>query len=286
MLNPLLSIIIPTFNAESTIERAIDSICSQRYQNWEIWIVDGDSSDNTISAVKTYATVDQRVRYISKPDKGIYDAMNAGIQLATGDWLYFLGSDDRLYSGDIIEKIFSNERVRESDILYGNVFSNEKAIHGKFDAAKLVRMPVPHQAMFFRKTVFERLGGYNVSCQCRADYLKTIELFFDKSIRWKYVNETIAYYARGGHSDTVYDTEFDRILESTFLKYFSDSLDQRQIYRGMLYAVPYNLKKGSLIKALRFIWNSGKTVEYIPHIIHGLKQRFFFHENTHCVRRF
>ena len=227
-----------------------------------------------LTQLKIMPRKDQRIKYISKPDKGIYDAMNKGISLAEGEWLYFVGSDDQLYNKSVLDKVFTNINVEESDILYGNVLSNGKVMHGEFSAAKLVKKPIPHQAIFYRKAVFLKHGGYDVGCQCRADYLKTIELFFENGIRWKYINEIIAHYARGGYSDSVYDTRFDEIIEEVFLKYFSGSLNRKKIYEGMLHTVPYNLKKGSVIRALRFVWNSGKTIEYLPHIAHGLKHRF------------
>ena len=273
MCSPLVSIVIPTFNSERTLRRAIDSVVGQNCQNWEVWVVDGCSTDRTVDTIRDYALADRRIQYVSESDDGIYDAINKGIQLARWKWLYFMGCDDELYDDQTLNEVFSGDSTEDYDILYGNVFSNKEIIHGKFSPEKLVKTPIPHQAMFYRRTIFQRYGGYDISCRCRADYLKTVELFFEEGIRWKYIKHTIAHYARGGYSDSVYDIEFDNMLEKTFLRCFGRSLERKKIYEGMLWTVPYNLEQGSLIKAIRFIWNSRKIVEYLPHIAYGLKQR-------------
>ena len=274
MNKPVVSILIPTYNSASTLNAAFDSILTQSFRNIEVWVIDGVSSDNTIDIVNSHKKSDHRIHYITELDKGIYDAMNKGIDLAQGEWIYFMGSDDRLYNRNVLDRIFCSKRTEEYDILYGNVLSDNKIIHGEFGPEKLVKKPIPHQAMFYRRAIFQKYGGYDISCQCRADYLKTIELFFMRGVRWKYLNETIAHYMRGGYSDSVYDMGFDEIVEEVFLRYFSGSLNKKKIYEGMLCTVHYNLKQGSVSKALRFIWNSGRTIEYLPHIAHGLKYRF------------
>ena len=87
-----LSIIIPTFNSANTLRRALDSIIGQTLNDLEVLIMDGVSTDQTLDIAKTYN--DNRIRIFSEPDNGVYDAMNKGIDKASGEWLYFLGSDD------------------------------------------------------------------------------------------------------------------------------------------------------------------------------------------------
>lgn len=275
MRSLLVSIIIPTFNSEHTLRRAINSVVSQTYQNWEIWIVDGYSTDHTVDTVRDYALADQRIQYVSELDDGIYDAMNKGIRLARGEWLYFMGSDDQLSNSNIISNVLTQKNTEGNDILYGNVYLNGNIVHGIFDASKLVRTTIPHQSIFYRKELFEKYGYYDSTYKCRADYLLTIELFFETNVKWKYIDEVIAHYSDGGYSDTVYDKEFDKIVEKTFLKYFSGCLRQKDIYLGMLWTVPYNLREGSITKALRILWNSGKLIEYIPHILYWTRLRAF-----------
>ena len=95
-ISPLISIIVATFNAATCIQEALESIINQSFQDWECIIQDGGSKDNTISILQKYASLDNRIKYYSEPDKGIFDALNKGIQKAQGQWIYVLGSDDIL----------------------------------------------------------------------------------------------------------------------------------------------------------------------------------------------
>src|ERR1700722_16529958 len=102
-MSNLLSIIIPTYNSQNTILTALQSIVKQSFDDFEIIIVDGLSNDDTVTIVKNFQ--DDRIKIISELDNGIYDAMNKGIDRAKGDWLYFLGSDDRLYNDTVLEDV-------------------------------------------------------------------------------------------------------------------------------------------------------------------------------------
>lgn len=119
------SIIIATFNAAKTLNKALDSVLNQTYQNWECIIVDGASKDDTINIVKEYVQKDTRFRYISEPDKGIYDAFNKGWEMAKGDWIYYLGSDDILLPNGL-ESLIKGTDTNSYDIIYGNVICQKK----------------------------------------------------------------------------------------------------------------------------------------------------------------
>ena len=108
MATPLFSIIIPTFNAGKTLSFCLDSVLIQSFQDFEILIIDAVSSDNTMSIVEEYAAANTAITWISEKDKGIYDAMNKSISLAKGEWLYFLGSDDKLYDAEVLKKIMNS----------------------------------------------------------------------------------------------------------------------------------------------------------------------------------
>jgi len=99
-MNPFFSIIIPTYNSSATISVALNSIIKQSYQNFEVIIVDGLSNDNTISIISQFQ--DDRIKIFSEKDKGVYDAMNKGINYANGKWIYFMGSDDYFYDNTIL----------------------------------------------------------------------------------------------------------------------------------------------------------------------------------------
>lgn len=113
---PKISIITVVYNAESLIERTIKSVSEQSFKNIEFVIIDGGSTDNTLSVIQKYKNVIHCL--ISEKDKGIYDAMNKGLRLAKGEYVLFLNAGDELYEKDTLEKIFNNNTT--ADIFYGN----------------------------------------------------------------------------------------------------------------------------------------------------------------------
>ena len=131
-----LSIIIPTFNSASVLPKALGSIVSQTFTDWEVLIMDGVSTDDTLKVAQSYD--DSRIRIYSEPDKGIYDAMNKGIKKAQGEWLYFLGSDDWLLNATVLNQIFSND-IEKYDVIYGDVESThlDQLHHGEWDMMKI-----------------------------------------------------------------------------------------------------------------------------------------------------
>ena len=151
--DPKISIIIPTYNASKTLSVALESILEQSFNDYEILIIDGLSTDHTVELAKGYQ--DERIKIISEKDSGIYDAMNKGIRLAKGEWLYFLGSDDRLFDKDVLKKV-SQWFGQDYDVLYGNVvFSiSQRVYDGRFSAQKLIARNICHQAIFTKKKRF------------------------------------------------------------------------------------------------------------------------------------
>lgn len=117
-----VSIITATWNRGDTIRDTIESILSQTYQDWEHIIVDGASKDNTLEVIKEYENrYKGRLRLISEPDKGIYDAMNKGIAMATGDVVGLLNSDDYLYSDDVFESIVNTFKEQNCDGVHAGI---------------------------------------------------------------------------------------------------------------------------------------------------------------------
>ena len=121
--SPYITIIIPTFRAAKTLRATLDSVLCQDFRDFEVLVLDGGSDDGTAAIVDQAA--DDRIRFVSQRDKGVYDAMNKGIAAARGVWLYFLGADDLLYAPGVLSSIFSaGARSHEdADFLYGDVVS-------------------------------------------------------------------------------------------------------------------------------------------------------------------
>jgi glycosyltransferase involved in cell wall biosynthesis len=214
-----LSVIIPTFNSERTIARCLNSIIFQTYQNFEICIIDGGSSDKTIDKVSNFRSHFKNIRIISEPDKGTYDAMNKGITMAQGDWLYFLGSDDEVLDEDVFADVFNNPISRKCEMLYGNVHvhgdtSWAKAgqlYDGLFDLEKLFSKNICHQAIFYRKELFQWWGNYKIKYPICADWDLNIRFFSrTQSI---YLDRTIANFYGGGLSSRAIDDPIGTDLE-------------------------------------------------------------------------
>jgi glycosyltransferase involved in cell wall biosynthesis len=143
------SIIIPTFNSGKTLSASLRSILSQTFTDYEILLVDGASTDDTLDLAKSFN--DKRIKIYSKPDEGAYDAMNKGVKAAQGEWLYFLGSDDKMFNTSVLERVYTIINTGNEKVVYGNALINGDtgwAKHGdlydgKFTIEKLLKKYMP-----------------------------------------------------------------------------------------------------------------------------------------------
>lgn len=221
-LSPKISIITPTLNSMLTIESCLSSVASQTYKNIEHLIIDGASSDGTLEIVKRYQSNFNHIRLVSESDKGIYDAMNKGIDLAKGDWLFFLGSDDTLYNKNIFSSLSEILSDPKLDIIYGNVIgkTSGRKYLGKFSKIKLIFANICHQAILTRKTVFEKFGKFETKYKTSADWLFNMKWFNDKSIKHIYIESNFVFYSESGYSFNNPDLNFSLDFESNVKKYF------------------------------------------------------------------
>ena len=201
-----LSIITVVRNGVTTIEQTILSVINQNYLDFEYIIIDGVSTDGTLPIINKYS--DKIHKVISEPDKGIYDAMNKGILLAKGEWVYFLGADDTLYSDNTLNELFTSFDKR-ADVLYGNViFKNSKTIFdGKFDYNKMcLRVPC-HQAVFYKKDLFNEFGLFNTKYKINADAVMHVRTFCADQVTWSFKNQIIAIFDDTGVSSVIKDVD-------------------------------------------------------------------------------
>lgn len=205
-----ISIIIPTFNSAKVLRRAVDSIVNQTFTDWEVLIMDGVSTDDTLKIAQSYN--DSRIRIYSEPDKGIYDAMNKGIKKAKGEWLYFLGSDDWLITPETLRSVFSMD-IDSYDVVYGDVESVQLVPeHSGEWSLSTIEYNRCHQCIFYRKQVFRKLGLYNLDYPVLADFDLNLKWFFSKRIKNKYIPITVAHYSEGGFSYDQSDIAFNKNL--------------------------------------------------------------------------
>ena len=159
-----ISVITVCYNAENVIEQTMQSVLNQSYTDIEYIIVDGASTDRTSEFVQKYIA-DKRVRYISEPDNGIYDAMNKGIRLATGDYLEFLNAGDVFVNDDVIKSVVQKIEENPADVMYGDIIyeypdkTTSIRVYGQFCSSLfyyLLGDCINHQAIFAKRECFER----------------------------------------------------------------------------------------------------------------------------------
>lgn len=176
------------------MKKTIESIQNQTYKNFEVLIIDGGSTNETQLYSKT---LQAPFFYQSKKDKGIYDAMNTGISLATGEWLYFLGSGDFLSTSKILSEI-TNHLEPNVDLYYGNISYEKKVFHTSFSRMMWIKNTLHHQAVLYHKRIFEQTK-YDVFYKILADYDLSLRLLQRKVISKK-VNKIIAFCDENGIS--------------------------------------------------------------------------------------
>lgn len=207
---PKVSIIIATYNSGRTVRAALESVYSQTFQNWECIVVDGASKDDTIEIVKEYCDRDNRFRYISEKDHGIYDAFNKGWKMAKGEWVHYLGSDDRLVKKGF-EEIF--ERDTNADLVGGGVYLVRE---GERERLQLTHgIGGCHQGFITRRDAIEKLGGFDERYKIFADKDLLIRAELD-GMTVKNYEIPVAYFLIGGVSQS-----FNSLMEITKERYLS-----------------------------------------------------------------
>src|SRR5918993_177502 len=229
-----LSIIIPTYNSESTIDICLESLAAQNFRDFEVLIIDGLSTDRTIEIAKEFFSKNPDLEHvlISEKDNGIFDAMNKGALIAKGDWLYFLGSDDWLYSNDILSKVCPDLYKKGcAEFVYGNAWlSDTKEIYdGKFSLRSLLKTNICHQAIFVKKTLFNELGPFDLRFRVHADWDFNVKVFLAKK-KTQYKNMLIVQYSTQGYSSQNRDILFEEklmLIKDDYYQHFLNRLNSR-----------------------------------------------------------
>lgn len=217
MKAPFFSLITVCFNAERSIENALQSACDQTCRDFENIVVDGASTDGTLDVVKRFEGLPLAIT--SEPDRGIYDAMNKGVARATGEVLYFLNADDCLHSPEVLDRVrqvFSTNP--EVDLVWGNVvYDNPDGTSlirsfRHINARNLVFLDLNHQGVFARKRLFERVGVFNTKFKINADYDWFLRVLRSDG-SWRYVDLEVARFHTGGtHSKNIQKLREERYL--------------------------------------------------------------------------
>lgn len=201
---PLVSIITVVFNGEKYLERTIQSVIDQTYDNVEYIIIDGRSTDSSIDIIKKY---ENKIDYwVSEPDEGVYYAMNKGIELVFGDWVNFMNCGDIFKNCQVLSSLFSIGIGSEIELVYGRatienkIFQTNKIIGREVSSIQdfYEGMPICHQATFHNICAFKKHGLFNESYRIAADYEWLCRFFENNSKATKYIDFIVADYLHGG----------------------------------------------------------------------------------------
>lgn len=205
-----ISLITVTYNAADTLQRCIQSVIEQTYSNVEYIIIDGNSTDGTLNVIsdnKKHIHI-----FNSDPDNGIYDAMNKGTMLASGDVIGILNADDYFADNDVLERIAQAFDTTDTDLLYADLDYVDKkgAVVRKWRSGEYRQekfnwgwMP-PHPTFYARKECFKRYGLYNLDYGTAADYELMLRFMYLKKVNVFYLNKVIVKMSVGGVSNKSY----------------------------------------------------------------------------------
>ena len=205
-----LSVITVCYNEKHRLERTIKSVAAQDYPEIEHIIIDGGSSDGSIDIINSHAQ--SNCKWISEKDNGVYDAMNKGIDLASGDWINFLNAGDCYHNDNIVKKVLSSKKP-DTNLIYGDtyLFSSKHEPIRRLNAEILTRktirkgMIVCHQAIFVKKDIMPK---YNLSFKLLADYSWLIDIMKNNNVNLVYINIPVVNYELGGLSQKRFINNF------------------------------------------------------------------------------
>ena len=245
-----VTIITVCFNRKATIEKTIQSVLGQQYHDIEYIVIDGNSTDGTKEIIESYR--DRISQYISEPDRGMYDAINKGLKLATGEVIGLMHSDDEFYDQRVISRIVNHfDFDTDLDGVYGDgvYVSNDNQermirnrIGGAFDRQKIKMGWLPlHPTVYLKKSVIDKNGFYNLDFKIASDTEFLLRYLYKNNIKLCYINSYIVKMRMGGMS-----TSIKRALEVLYEDY--------KIYKfhGLFAIFTVFLKKTSAIRQYMF----------------------------------
>lgn len=217
-----ISIITATYNSEKTLKDTLESVLKQTYKNYEHIIIDGASKDRTMEIVKSYETkYEGKLRYISEKDNGLYEAMNKGIKMATGDIIGILNSDDIYAHENVLKEIVETFKKTNCDGTYANlIFMDANAMSKvqrvwKSKEGKLENGWHPaHPTLYLKKDVYKKIGLFNLNYKIVADYDFMIRMLKDKQIKLSYIDDTIVHMRIGGVSTNGIKGYYENLKEA------------------------------------------------------------------------
>ena len=213
----VFSVAIMTYNPGKRIKKLLNSIRSQTYKDIEIVVVDGASKDKTEQIVNS--VLSDRDKWLSEPDKGVYDAMNKALNLASGDFLIFMGADDYFFETTVLEKVAQSiyEQNNFESIYYGGVYMERygKIVNKVWNNWSWIRGTMCHQCIFYPKVIYKKYQ-YNLKYKINADYAYNLNLW-DK-VQFRHIDVVVSYFSAAGlsgglHSDKAFKKDLPSMIK-------------------------------------------------------------------------
>lgn len=238
-----ISVITATYNSDATLRDTFESVLAQDYNDIEYIIVDGASKDNTLDIIKEYEPkFHGKMRWISEKDKGLYDAMNKGIALATGDVIGILNSDDFYTSNDILDIVAAE--IKDIDAIYGDIhFVNDNDLSKcvRYYSSKYFRpwkmrlgfMPA-HPSFYCRRDIYLRYGFFDTDCKVGADFEQLLRFIFINKITTKYIPRDFVTMRTGGVSTSGFASH-KKIIRDHMLAYKKNGVYSNYLFEGLRY---------------------------------------------------
>ena len=212
-----ITIITATYNSGKTLRDTLESVLRQGYQDYEYLIIDGASKDDTVLIIKEYEPkFEGRLKYISEPDNGLYDAMNKGIKMATGDVIGILNSDDFYTSDDALQTIADAFKANDIDATYGDIhFVNDGDLTKcvRYYSSAVFRRPLmrfglmpAHPSFYCKRDIYLKYGSFDTSYRVAADFENLLRLIFIHRIKTLYINKDFVTMRTGGASTAGFDS--------------------------------------------------------------------------------
>lgn len=236
-----VSVITVCYNASETIENTILSVLNQSYDNYEYIVIDGNSSDETLSIINKYSN--KITKIVSESDKGIYDAMNKGIKLSTGEWLHFLNAGDRYADNDVLSNIFKSGIEDNVNVLFSDYYTKrEDGAIVRFCVDIIHRPSFNHQSTIYRKKLHNEHGMYIVTPQIIIS-----DILFFYSIPTQEMQKTdtvIAFFDNGGVS-SIGNWSLQQWLcaDVVFRRRSFGNMLVTYYYRRLRDGIPYKVRK-------------------------------------------
>lgn len=208
-----ISIITATYNSAATVRDTFESVLAQIHKDIEYIVVDGASKDDTLALIKEYEPrFEGRMRWISEPDKGIYDAMNKGLAMATGEIVGILNSDDFYTSNDVLSEVARTIAMEDVDAVYGDIhYVAENDLtrvvryysSAKFSRRRMLRGYMPaHPSFYARRSAYQLAGDFDTSFKIGADFENLLRLIYVNRISTRYIAKDFVTMRMGGASSS------------------------------------------------------------------------------------